>query len=218
MAQIFSRASDTYLRVAAVAVGLVLAGGLSLAGGLVRSEYLTGENFRPVQPVPFSHRHHAGQLGIDCRYCHDSVETAAYAGYPPTYTCMSCHSQLWTNADALAPVRESLATGTPIHWNRVYDLPDYVYFHHGIHIQKGVPCEHCHGRVDQMERIYKATPMTMGWCLECHRNPAPYLRPKDAVFDFDWHPPKNRGELGRRLVAERGIEPAKLDSCYVCHR
>lgn len=218
MAQIFSRAADTYLRLFLIAVALVIAGFFAVAAGVVRSDYWSGENVAPQQPVPFSHRHHAGQLGIDCRYCHDSVETAASAGYPPTHTCMTCHSQLWTDADALAPVRESLATGTSLGWNRVHDLPDFVYFNHSIHIQKGVPCQHCHGDVEEMVRVYKAAPMDMSWCLDCHRDPAPHLRPKEAVLDFDWTPPENREQLGRELVARRGIEPDRLDDCYICHR
>lgn len=218
MAQIFSRAADTYLRVVLAGTALALVGVLVAAGGLVRSDYLTGENVAPRQPVPFDHRHHAGQLGIDCGYCHAEVETAAYAGYPATHTCMTCHSQIWTEAEALAPVRESLATGTPLRWNRVHDLPDFVYFHHGIHVQSGVPCEHCHGPVPEMARVYKAKSLHMGWCLDCHREPSKYLRSKDAVFDFEWRPPEDRERQAERLVAERGIEPAKLDHCYICHR
>ena len=218
MAQIFSRAADTYLRLVLIGLALGAGGVVLVAGGWVRSDYMTRRNLAPVQPVPFSHRHHVGELGIDCRYCHDSVETAASAGYPPTHTCMTCHSQLWTNADVLAPVRESLATGTPLRWTRVYDLPDYVYFNHGIHVQKGVPCQHCHGRVPEMVRIARAATLEMSWCLECHRHPERYLRPPDQVFDFDWHPPADREALGRQLVAAAGIQPAKLDNCYVCHR
>ncbi len=218
MTQIFSPAADTYLRLGLITVGLVAIGAVVAVGGWVRSDYLTRENFAPAQPVPFSHRHHAGQLGIDCRYCHDSVETAASAGYPPTHTCMTCHSQLWTNAEVLAPVRDSLATNTPLRWNRVYALPDYVYFNHGIHIQKGVPCEHCHGEVPEMVRIYRAATLEMRWCLECHRHPEQYLRPPDKVFDFGWRPPADQEALGRELVKQAGIQPAKLDNCYTCHR
>jgi len=218
MAQIFSRAADTYLRVVLIGLGLLVVGLLLLAGGLVRSDYLTGVAKQIDQPVPFSHRHHAGQLGIDCRYCHDTVEVAATAGYPPTYTCMTCHSQLWTNAEALAPVRQSLATGAPLRWNRVHDLPDFVYFNHSIHVQQGVACLECHGRVPEMARIYQAETLHMSWCLDCHRHPAPHLRPPDAVFHFDWRPPEDPEALGLRLVAARGIEPENLDSCYVCHR
>jgi hypothetical protein len=218
MAQIFSRAADTYLRLVLIGLALGSGGVLLVAGGWVRSDYLTRQRAEPIQPVPFSHRHHAGQLGIDCRYCHTSVETAASAGYPPTHTCMTCHSQLFTNADMLAPVRESLATDTPIHWNRVYELPDYVYFNHSIHVQKGVPCQHCHGPVPQMVRIYQAASLRMSWCLDCHRHPERYLRPPDQVFNFHWQPPADREALGRKLMAAEHIQPAKLDNCYTCHR
>jgi len=218
MAQVFSRAADTYLRFALVGGAVLVLGLLVVGGGLVRSSYLTRQYLAPGQPVPFSHRHHAGQLGIDCRYCHDSVETAASAGFPPTHTCMTCHSQLWTNAEALAPVRASLATGTPLRWQRVHDLPDYVYFNHSIHVQRGVACETCHGPVTDMVRIYQAAPLQMGWCLDCHRHPAAHLRPKDQVFAFHWQPPADQEEQGRQLAAAQGIEPRELDSCYVCHR
>jgi len=218
MAQVFSRAADTYLRLLLIVVALGLVGGALVGGGLVRSDYLTRQHLAPEQPVPFSHRHHSGQLGIDCRYCHDQVEHAASAGFPPTHTCMSCHSQLWTHAEALAPVRESLASGTPIRWNRVHDLPDFVYFDHSIHVQRGVACETCHGPVNDMARVYQAKTLNMGWCLDCHRYPWEHLRPKEHVFDFRWRPPADQGEIGRRLVAEQGIEPRDLDSCYVCHR
>ncbi len=218
MAQIFSRAADTYLRLVLIALALGTGGVLLAAGGWVRSDYLTRESLPPAQPVPFSHRHHVGQLGIDCRYCHGSVETAASAGFPPTHTCMTCHSQLWTNAGVLDPVRQSLASGTPLRWTRVYALPDYVYFNHGIHVQKGVPCQHCHGPVPEMVRIYRAVTLEMSWCLECHRHPEPYLRPPDQVFDFHWQAPADREQFGEKLVKEAGIHPATLDNCYVCHR
>jgi hypothetical protein len=218
MAQIFSRAADTYLRLALIAVGAAVVGGLLLAGGLVRSDYLTRVGLALAQPVPFSHKHHAGELGIDCRYCHDQVETAATAGYPPTQTCMTCHSQLWTNAEALAPVRESFTDGRPLRWNRVHDLPDYVYFDHAIHIDRGIGCSNCHGPVDTMNRVYQVEPLHMSWCLDCHRNPALHLRPAEAVFDFDWQPPFDQAVLGYRRMAAFGIDPRTLDSCYVCHR
>jgi hypothetical protein len=218
MAQIFSRAADTYLRLALTLVGVAVVGGLLLAGGLVRSDYLTRVGLAVGQPVPFSHKHHAGELGIDCRYCHDQAETAASAGYPPTHTCMTCHSQLWTDAAALAPVRQSFVDGRPLHWNRVHDLPDYVYFNHAIHIDRGVGCSECHGPVDRMNRVYQVETLHMSWCLDCHRNPAPHLRPPEEVANLDWHPPVNQEALGRRQIAALGIDPSTLDSCYVCHR
>jgi hypothetical protein len=131
---------------------------------------------------------------------------------------MSCHSQLWTATEELALVRESLASGVPIRWNRVHDLPDYVYFNHSIHVSRGVGCVECHGQVDDMVFIHQAEPLTMSWCLECHRNPAPHLRPEEEVFNLHWRPPENRADLGRALLAAHDIEPGQLDSCYVCHR
>jgi Cytochrome c7 and related cytochrome c/Class III cytochrome C family len=218
MAQIFSRAADAYLRVALLLAGAAVVGGLLLAGGLVRSDYLTRVGIAVAQPVPFSHRHHAGELGIDCRYCHDQVETAATAGYPPTHTCMTCHSQLWTNAEALAPVRQSFTEGRPLRWNRVHDLPDYVYFNHSIHIDRGVGCSECHGAVDTMNRVYQAETLHMSWCLDCHRNPAPHLRPPGQVFNLDWQPGSDHAAWAHRRMAELDIEPRNLDSCYICHR
>jgi hypothetical protein len=218
MAQIFSRAADSYLRLALIVVAGAATGGLLLAGGLVRSDYVTRVGIAPAQPVPFSHKHHAGELGIDCRYCHDSVERTATAGYPPTHTCMTCHSQLWTNAEALAPVRESFTEGRPIPWNRVHDLPDYVYFNHSIHIDHGVGCSECHGAVDRMNLVRQVETLHMSWCLECHRDPAPHLRPREEVFNLRWQPPADRAALGHRLMAELGIDPSNLASCYVCHR
>ena len=146
--------------------------------------------------MPFSHEHHVRGLGIDCRYCHTSVEKSSFAGIPPTETCMTCHSQIWTDSPMLEPVRTSLRTNTPIRWNRVHDLPDYVYFNHGIHVQKGVGCVSCHGRVDQMPLTWKAEPMTMEWCLSCHRNPEKHLRPREEVFNMDWVPPEDQVDAG----------------------
>jgi Cytochrome c7 and related cytochrome c/Class III cytochrome C family len=218
MAQIFSRAADAYLRVGLLLAVMTAGGGLLLGAGYIRSDYATGEDLALAQPVPFSHKHHAGQLGIDCRYCHDQVETAASAGYPPTHTCMTCHSQLWTHADELAPVRASLASGTPLRWNRVNDLPDYVYFNHSIHVAAGVGCESCHGEVVDMPRVYQAESLQMGWCLNCHRHPWNHLRPASQEFEFHWQPPPDQEQQGPRLMAARGIEPGQLDNCYTCHR
>ena len=172
------------------------------------------------QPVPFSHEHHVHGLGIDCRYCHTSVETSAFAGMPPTYTCMSCHSQIWSDSPMLEPVRASLRERMS-RWpgRRVHDLPDFVYFHHGIHIQKGVGCVSCHGRVDQMPLAWKEEPMTMEWCLDCHRHPERQLAPKEAVFLMDWEPPSaTRPSLGRELIQKNHIEVEQLTNCSICHR
>jgi hypothetical protein len=178
-----------------------------------------------TQPVKFSHDHHTAGLGIDCRYCHTSVEESSFAGIPPTATCMNCHKQVWANAEMLAPVRESWRTGEPLRWTRVNDLPDYVYFNHSIHVAKGVGCRTCHGPVHQMPLMYQEASLQMRWCLECHRNPEKFVRPRERVFDMSWTPADDgtsQAELGPRLLAEYGIPGSDdrwtLESCSVCHR
>ena len=219
MAQIFSPTADTWFRAILVAILLGAVATLLIAGGAARSEYVTRVARTPAQPVPFSHKHHAGELGIDCRYCHTSVETSADAGFPATHVCMTCHSQLWTNAAMLAPVRESMANGTPLVWNRVNRLPGYVYFDHHVHVRNGVPCIACHGDVRKMPLLRKAAPLTMRWCLDCHRDPAPHLRPQASVFEADWSPPADRRALGERLMRLYRIKPpGRLTHCSVCHR
>lgn len=170
------------------------------------------------QPVGFQHSLHAGELGVDCRYCHYSVEVAAYSNIPPTEICMTCHSQIRVGAPQLAGVYESWETEKPIQWNRVHDLADFVYFNHSAHINNGVGCSHCHGRVDQMSAIWKAEPQTMGWCLECHRNPAQYVRPREEVFNMAYEAPENQLELGRELVQAYNINADALANCSICHR
>ena len=218
MAQIFSPAADTWFRLALVGGLAVVAGGTAGIVGFAHSAYVTSTDFRPSQPVPFSHRHHAGELGIDCRYCHSGVETAPRAGLPPTETCMTCHSQIWTNASMLEPVRRSLAGDKPIQWTRVAKLPDYVFFRHDIHIAKGVGCESCHGRIDRMALTYREKAFTMEFCLDCHRDPAPNLRPADRITDMGWKPPADAGAKGEALAAHEGIRYGELTHCYVCHR
>ncbi len=183
------------------------------------SPYITEVGVPRPQPVPFSHKHHAGQLGIDCRYCHATVETSAFAGMPPTSTCMNCHSQIWTGSPLLEPVRESYRTGKPLIWTRVYNLPQFAYFDHSIHIHKGVGCATCHGRMDQMPLTWQASPMLMQWCLECHRDPARFVRPREEVFNMDWQAPKNRSDLGRELIKLYNIKDTRrLTDCSTCHR
>ncbi|WP_263138805.1 cytochrome c3 family protein [Pseudomonas sp. RIT-PI-AD] len=218
MAQIFSRAADTWFRVAMLVTLGGLIGVFIVALLLERSDYQTGRGWVVRQPVPFSHQHHAGALRIDCRYCHAGVEDSPRAGFPPTHTCMSCHSQLWTQADMLAPVRRSLEENRPLRWNRVVALPDYVYFQHDVHVRSGVGCVSCHGQVERMPLLHKAEPLSMSFCLDCHRDPAPRLRPPEAVTDMDWHTDEDRRQLGERLMRERHIDPARLTSCGVCHR
>jgi hypothetical protein len=181
-----------------------------------RSDYATGAHAALEQPVPFSHKHHVGGEGIDCRYCHTSVEESAFAGLPPTETCMSCHSQIWSEAPVLEPVRESYRTGKPIKWTRVHHLAEFVYFDHSIHVNKGVGCETCHGRVDQMPLTWKENTLLMEWCLDCHRQPEQYVRPREAVFQMGWKPGGDQLTLGRRLVKEYKIR--SLTDCYTCHR
>jgi len=218
MSQIFSRAADTWLRLVLVAVPAMAAIGLAALAGYVRSDYVTHAGWARQQPVPFSHEHHVGGLGIDCRYCHTGVEVTASAGFPPTHTCMTCHSQIWTNAEMLAPVRESLATGMPIHWHRVAKLPEYVYFRHDAHIRAGVACVTCHGRVDHMKLTMRAKPFEMGWCLDCHRDPAPHLRPREFVTSMTWQTEQDRRALGKRLMKEYHVGGADMTHCYLCHR
>ncbi|MEK7409262.1 MAG: cytochrome c3 family protein [Acidobacteriota bacterium] len=216
MAQLFHRSANTIAR--ASILGAVLA--LAVTGGMLwalyRSGYQTEVGVPRQQPVPFSHKHHAGGMGIDCRYCHTSVENSSYAGLPPTETCMSCHSLIWADAPVLEPVRASFRTGEPLQWTRVYRLPDFVYFDHSIHVNKGVGCSTCHGRVDQMPLTWRANTLLMEWCLECHRQPEHFVRPREYVFQMDWNPPADQLTLGRRLVAQYNIR--KLTDCYTCHR
>jgi hypothetical protein len=181
------------------------------------TDYNTGVGWVADQPVPFSHEHHVAGLGIDCRMCHTSVERSADAGMPPTHTCMTCHSQIWTKAGLLAPVRESLAEGKPIQWRRVAKLPDYVYFNHSIHIAKGVGCGECHGEVDRMKLIGKAHGFEMKFCLDCHRDPAPRLRPPEAIFDTGWKPDAATPSP-QRLAAFYHLGGRKLTDCSICHR
>jgi hypothetical protein len=218
VAQIFRPWANTVARVILVAilVGPFLLIGLAYA--VIRSPYATGQNITLNQPVPFSHKHHVGDNGIDCRYCHTSVENSPFAGLPPTTTCMTCHSQLFASADILAPVRSSLTQHKPIHWQRVHRLPAYVYFDHSVHIAKGVGCTTCHGHVETMPLMRQAAPLTMGWCLDCHRNPAPNLRPQSQIFSTTWMPPRDQLEQGRKLLVQYHIETEHLTDCSRCHR
>jgi hypothetical protein len=189
MAQVFDRSSNALARFSLVLTGvIVIALGVTL-DQLQRSPWVTRQGQRPDQPIPFSHKHHVEGLGLQCQYCHTQVEKAAYAGIPPTKTCINCHAQIWTNAELLEPVRQSWATGASIQWIRVHDLPDYVYFNHGIHVNKGIGCASCHGRVDQMPLMYQQNTLQMEWCLNCHRNPAVNLRPTSEIYNMAWAGP-----------------------------
>lgn len=217
MPQIFHYSSNTLSKISIVAAVLTLAGvGGALFELLADSGYATRQNEIREQPVPFSHSHHVGSMGIDCRYCHTTVETTGFANIPPTKTCMNCHSQIWVNSPTLEPVRASYRSDQSIEWTRVHDLPAFVYFNHSIHVNKGVGCETCHGRVDQMPLMYQQASLEMRWCLDCHRNPEKYVRPKDAVFKMGYVPPEDQLVMGARLVKENNIQ--RLDTCYTCHR
>jgi len=244
MAQIFHRSANTLARVSILGVVVLLAGLGAIMSEVQRSAHVTRQDEARVQNPPFSHQHHVAGLGLDCRYCHTSVETSNFAGIPPTKTCMNCHSQIWTNAPMLEPVRESFRTGKALNWERVHDLPDFVYFDHSIHINKGVGCQSCHGPVDKMPLMYQANSLQMEWCLDCHRAPDKFLRPRDQVFNmtyekptanhpvtvnFPKHPEWNgtysaqqTGDLsglGQRLIKEYNIRaPREITSCSTCHR
>src|SRR5215210_2300901 len=198
MGQLFPRRANLLARLSVYGIFVVAA--LGVIGLLIysRSPYPAFAQKSPTQPVPFSHALHVS-IKIDCQYCHSSVTASASAGIPATQTCMTCHSQVRTDSPALAPVRDSYATGKPIEWNRVHDLGDFVYFNHSIHVAKGVGCSTCHGRIDQMTRVYKAEPMTMQWCLTCHRAPEQYIRPREEVYNMAWQPPADQVAQGQRL-------------------
>jgi len=216
MPQIFHRSFNTISRVslaAAVVVLAVLGWALYVVGW---SPYVTREDVAVVQPVPFSHQHHVNELGIDCRYCHTSVEESAFANIPPTKTCMNCHSQIWAQSPYLEPVRASWRDDRSIRWIRVNDLPDFVYFNHSVHVHKGVGCASCHGRVDKMNQLYQAVSLQMEWCLDCHRHPENQVRPREHVFDMEWTPPGDQRTLGLELVKAYDIHP-RVD-CDTCHR
>jgi len=217
MAQIFSRSANWASR-ASIIVGLVIAGSiLGYVLNINRTYYVSKVNVPLDQPVPFSHKHHVTGMGIDCRYCHTTVETAAFAGIPPTETCMTCHSQVWTEAPILEPVRASYRNNEPLEWTRVHDLPDFVYFNHSIHVAKGVGCQTCHGQVDQMPLMWKENTLNMEWCLECHRAPEKFIRPREEVFNMTWKPAANQEEVGRQLVEEYQVRKVQLTDCSVCH-
>ena len=216
MAQIFSRSANWASR-ASIIVGLVIAGSiLGYVLNINRTYYVSKVNVPIDQPVPFSHKHHVTGMGIDCRYCHTTVETAAFAGIPPTETCMTCHSQVWSEAPILEPVRASYRDNEPLEWTRVHDLPDFVYFNHSIHVAKGIGCQTCHGQVDQMPLMWKENTLNMEWCLECHRAPEKFIRPHEEVFNMTWKPPPDHD--GRKLVAEYNVQTTQLTDCSVCHR
>lgn len=232
MAQVFHRSTNTIARASIVATLLLVAGVLWTALQMARSPYTTYAGVAKAQPVPFSHQHHVSGLGIDCRYCHTSVETSGFAGIPPTKTCMNCHSQIWTNAPMLEPVRESYKTGRSLIWTRLNDLPDFAYFNHSIHIAKGVGCQSCHGPVEKMPLMYAQASLQMEWCLNCHRAPEKFLRPKDQVFNMAYQQPTSSNpvvvdgkkftdqiDLGLYLKQAYHLRTVQdITSCNTCHR
>ena len=230
--QIFHRSTNTISRATIFGAIFVIAMLFWAAAEVQRSPYVTYAGVARPQPAPFSHQHHVGGLGIDCRYCHTSVEVSSFAGIPPTRTCMNCHSQIWTGAPMLEPVRESFSSGKSLIWNRVNDLPDFVYFNHSIHINKGVGCNTCHGPVDRMPLMYNYASLQMEWCLNCHRAPEKNLRPRDQVFNMRYEEPSSAKpimvdgktytdqiSLGRDLAAKYKLRTvADITSCSTCHR
>jgi hypothetical protein len=229
MAQIFHRSTNLISR-ASIFGGVLIIGGLAFAlYAIAMSPWYTEQNLVRQQPVPFSHRHHAGELGIDCRYCHTSVEKSSFAGLPPTETCMSCHSKVWTSASMLEPVRASYRDNTSLEWTRVNALPDFVYFDHSIHVAKGIGCTTCHGPIADMTLTYRAGTLYMSWCLECHRQPEKYVRPKSEVFNPYYEPPSHSSPLtfeGKEYtdqfafgrVAVKEYKTQSLQYCSTCHR
>ncbi len=222
MAQVFHQSAN-YIAKASI-VAAILLGGLAfyVVTQVSRSTYLTGRYLEKQQPVQFSHKHHNGDDGIDCRYCHSSVEYTASAGLPPTATCMNCHSQIWSDSQYLEPVRASYRENKPIQWEKVHDLPEFVYFNHSIHVAKGVGCSTCHGRIDQMPSVYQQNTLQMEWCLACHKAPENFIRPKSEVFNMEWRPENTSVEEieeGKRLKADYKVRSREMmTSCSTCHR
>lgn len=220
MAQVFSRSANNIAKISLV-VAVVLAGtAFYVYTQVSRSSYITGRYLEKQQPVQFSHKHHVGDDGIDCRYCHSTVETSASASFPPTQTCMNCHNQIWSDSPYLEPVRASFRDNIPIEWERVHDLPEYVYFNHSIHVAKGVGCASCHGNIADMPAIYQENTLQMEWCLSCHRNPTPNIRPKSEIYNTSWDArnitPEQQTEVNEKIKNIRSRE--MLTSCSTCHR
>ena len=216
MPQIFQRSANTLSKLSLAGL-LIVVGSLIFTAILVaRSNYVTRAHEYVEQPVQFSHRHHVKDDGIDCRYCHTSVETSPFAGIPPTKTCMNCHSLIWNQAPILDPIRASFREDKPMRWVRVHDLPDFVYFNHSIHIKKGMGCETCHGRIDDMPLTLQENTLQMEWCINCHRNPEKYVRPRAEVYTMGYKPSVPQSVMGPQLVKEYAIRGNT--SCSTCHR
>lgn len=216
MSQIFRRSANAVARISILGAILLAGGVLALPFVFQRSAWNTDQHVPREQPIQFSHERHSGGNGIDCRYCHTSVEDSKFAGIPPVKTCMNCHSEVFAASEYLKPVRDAFNTNRAIEWNRVHDLPDFVHFDHSIHVSKGVGCTTCHGQVDRMPLLWQEQSLQMEWCLDCHRNPERYVRPRTAVFSVSYRPPPDQLSLGARLVADYEIQ--KLTSCSTCHQ
>ncbi|TAH37388.1 MAG: cytochrome C [Planctomycetota bacterium] len=214
MAQLFHPSTNPFSKVSIAGLLALVLTGLVLLFVYWRSPYLTGQSVVRAQPVPFGHKHHVEELGIDCRFCHSSVEDSAYAGIPPTETCMTCHSQIWADSPMLEPVRASYRTDQPLAWTRVHDLPDFVYFDHSVHVRKGIGCATCHGRVDQTNLTMKGASLQMIWCLDCHRGPEASLRPREEVFNMAYGGASE--ELRRQLREQHEVQ--SMTNCSTCHR
>jgi hypothetical protein len=219
MSQVFPKSANAWSKASVIAIVFVVLGLGWAILTLQRSDLVTSANEFIEQPVQFSHQHHAGGIGIECRYCHTSVEVSPSAGIPPTKTCINCHSQIWNQSPYLEPVRASFRDDRPLNWIRVHDLPDFVYFNHSIHVKKGVGCETCHGRVDRMPLMFQAKSLQMEWCLDCHRDPSRYVRPLEEITTMGYVPAEAQSTLGPRLVEQYKIaDVSALTSCSVCHR
>ncbi|MFM8536424.1 MAG: cytochrome c3 family protein [Acidimicrobiia bacterium] len=219
MSQVFPKSANAWSKASIIALVFLLIAIGNIVLMIQRSDYVTSANQFIEQPVQFSHQHHAGGIGIECRYCHTSVEVSSSAGIPPTKTCINCHSQIWNTSPYLEPVRASFRDDKPLNWIRVHDLPDFVYFNHSIHVRKGVGCETCHGRVDRMPLMIQKSSLQMEWCLDCHRDPAKYVRPRSEITTMGYVPAKAQAELGAELVREYKIaDRERLTNCSVCHR
>ena len=219
MPQIFRRSANTFSKLSLAGLLLFFASLIFTAILVARSSYVTRAHEYVEQPVQFSHRHHVKDDGIDCRYCHTSVESSPFAVIPPTKTCMKCHSQIWAQAPILEPIRASFREDRPVRWIRVHDLPDFVYFNHSIHVKKGVGCETCHGRIDEMPLTLQENTLQMEWCVNCHRTPENYVRPRSEIYTMGYKPPVPQSVIGPQLAKQYGIPAGGANtSCSTCHR
>jgi hypothetical protein len=219
MAQVFHPSMNVVSRasIAAVAIAVPI---LGILGWGISQSYGNEMHTPREQPIPFSHKHHVGDDGIDCRYCHSTVDKGASAGMPSTYTCMTCHSQIWSESPELEKLREAFRLGQAIKWQRVHDLPDFAYFNHSIHVKKGVSCVSCHGRVDEMPLVWKEKTMNMAFCIDCHKDPKPHLRPREFVTDLAWKPkPEDAAKMGGELFDKYHVMGRQqMTNCSTCHR